>query len=81
MEIIEADEFIDITTLVCPMTFVRTKLMLEKMASGKVLDVRLKGTEPFENVPRSAREHGHVVLSITPEPDAAGVHRVLIQKQ
>ncbi|MDP4796651.1 MAG: sulfurtransferase TusA family protein [Rhodospirillales bacterium] len=77
------DHKIDITGLICPMTFVRTKLLLEKIAPGEVLEVRLKGSEPLMNVPRSARQHGHEVLSLRPEaPDqgADGVHFLLIRK-
>jgi tRNA 2-thiouridine synthesizing protein A len=80
---IVADHKIDITGLICPMTFVRTKLLLEKIPSGDVLEVRLKGDEPLRNVPRSATQHGHTVLSLTPEtPDqpADGIHRLLIRK-
>ena len=64
------------------MTFVRTKLAIEKMASGEILEVRLKGAEPLANVPRSAREHGHEVLSIEPEDDGSpdDIHIVRIRK-
>jgi TusA-related sulfurtransferase len=52
---------LDITTLRCPMTWVRTKLELERMAPGEALDVRCPPGEALENVPRSAREAGHAV--------------------
>ena len=58
---------IDITGEVCPMTFVRTKLKLERMLSGEVLVVRLHGEEPLRNVPRAARDEGHSILGIVPE--------------
>ena len=64
-----ADESIDITGEVCPMTFVRTKLKLERMRSGEVLAVRLRGDEPLRNVPRSARDEGHIILGIVPLGD------------
>ena len=51
---IPSDHAIDITGEVCPMTFVRTKLKLERMQSGEVLSVRLRGEEPLRNVPRAA---------------------------
>lgn len=51
------------------MTFVRTKLALERMQSGEVLSVRLKGEEPLRNVPRSARDEGHIILGIVPLGD------------
>jgi TusA-related sulfurtransferase len=64
--------FIDITGDVCPLTFVKTKLLLEKMPPGAIATVRLKGAQPLDNVPRSVRAHGHEVISLAPEtaPDS-----------
>lgn len=75
----KADFFLDITPETCPMTFVRTKLVIEKMASGEIAEVHLKGAEPLENVPRSVQDMGHSVLSLEPMGDE-GVYRLLIQK-
>lgn len=66
---------LDITADVCPITFVKTKLMLEKLPVGSVVNVRLKGPEPLDNVPRSVRAHGHEVLSLVPEDLALADHR------
>ena len=52
------------------MTFVRTKLRLERMQSGETLAVRLRGEEPLRNVPRAARDEGHAILSIEADGDA-----------
>ncbi|HEX2409872.1 MAG TPA: sulfurtransferase TusA family protein [Solirubrobacteraceae bacterium] len=52
---------LDITGLTCPMTWVRTKLELERMAPGEALDVRCAPGEALENVPRSAADAGHDV--------------------
>jgi TusA-related sulfurtransferase len=52
---------LDITGLRCPMTWVRTKLELERVAPGEELAVRCAPGEALENVPRSAREAGHAV--------------------
>jgi tRNA 2-thiouridine synthesizing protein A len=71
-----ADRFIDITADSCPMTFVKAKLELEKLSPGEVLEVVLQGTEPLENVPRSAEESGYRVRSV--EPIDGGRHRLLI---
>ena len=84
---IKADYFLDITTLICPMTFVRTKLLIEKMAVGETCHIRLKGAEPLKNVPRSARELGHEIVSLSPETpnqaggDGDGVFNLLITKR
>jgi TusA-related sulfurtransferase len=69
---------IDITRDVCPMTFVRTRLALDKMAPGETLLVTLKGEEPLRNVPRTATEQGHEVLSLETGPD--GISRLLIRR-
>jgi TusA-related sulfurtransferase len=80
----ETTHFLDITNDICPMTFVKTKLFLERLAKDAVLEVRLKGAEPLENVPRSVRDHGHEVLSLAPEnPAEDGVqdpHLLIIRK-
>lgn len=69
---------IDITRDLCPMTFVRTRLALDRMAPGEILLVRLKGQEPLRNVPRTATEQGHEVLSL--ESDADGISLLLIRR-
>jgi TusA-related sulfurtransferase len=43
------------------MTWVRTKLELEKLAPGEALEVRCAEGEALENVPRSAADAGHAV--------------------
>ena len=75
--------FLDITAEICPMTFVKTKLLIESMQPGQVAEVRLKGKEPLENVPRSVRDYGHEIVSLEPEdPDrpAGGIHRLILKK-
>ncbi len=59
-----SDVRLDITQEHCPMTYVRTKLKLESLGQGEVLDVLLAGDEPLRNVPRSLREDGHRVREI-----------------
>ena len=72
------DQELDITSELCPMTFVRTRLALDRMQPGQVLLVRLRGEEPLQNVPRTAREQGHEVLSL--ETDADGVATLLLRR-
>jgi TusA-related sulfurtransferase len=69
---------LDITRDVCPMTFVRTRLALDKMTPGEILLVKLKGQEPLQNVPRTAMEQGHEVL--LQETGADGISRLLIRR-
>lgn len=81
--------FLDITEDICPMTFVKTRLLIEKMSPGEIAEIRLTGGEPLENVPDSVTELGHQVLSIEseapadgPDGDAeTGIHRIRVQKK
>jgi TusA-related sulfurtransferase len=52
---------LDVTDVTCPLTWVRTKLALERMAPGEELVVVVNPGEALENVPRSAEEAGHDV--------------------
>jgi TusA-related sulfurtransferase len=62
---IVADVAIDITAEICPMTFVRTRLALDRLAPGQILSVTLRGEEPLRNVPLSATRQGHTILAQT----------------
>jgi TusA-related sulfurtransferase len=77
------DVYLDITGEVCPLTFVKTKLLIEDMQSGQVAQVRLRGKEPLENVPRSVRDYGHHIISLEAEDTeqwAYGIHRLILKK-
>jgi TusA-related sulfurtransferase len=52
---------LDVSSLRCPMTWVRTKLELDRLESGETLAVTVSTGEALENVPRSARAAGHDV--------------------
>jgi tRNA 2-thiouridine synthesizing protein A len=73
-----ADATLDVTRDICPMTFVRTRLALDRLSAGQVLLVLLRGAEAQRNVPRSAREHGHKVLG--QQIGADGVMRLLLER-
>ena len=74
---IKPDQSIDITREICPMTFVKTKLKLETMEAGQVLEVKLREGEPLSNLPKSVEQEGHVVLDIHKEDP---YYKVLIQR-
>ena len=81
---VSADVHLDITNDVCPLTFVRTRLKLEQMAPGQLLELRLAGEEPLRNLPRALADEGHQILALEPTgQEAAGrpVHRLLLRKK
>lgn len=45
------------------MTFVRVRLMLDRIPSGACLEVLFRGEEPARNLPRAVAELGHAVLN------------------
>lgn len=61
----QSDRHIDVSSEVCPMTFVLVRLALDQMTTGQVLEVRLRGAEPRRNIPLTATEQGHEVLALT----------------
>lgn len=63
-EELKVDRTIDIRGQVCPYTFVRSKLAIEKMSIGEVLEIILDHRPAVENVPKSMENEGQKVLKI-----------------
>jgi len=53
---------INLSGVCCPINFVKTKLILETMNPGEILEVLLDNGEPMINVPRSVKNEGHKVI-------------------
>jgi tRNA 2-thiouridine synthesizing protein A len=62
-----ADRELDIRGDICPITFVKAKLAIEKMETGQVLKVLIDYAPSAENVPRSLAHEGHEVVRVTRE--------------
>lgn len=75
---IKADRYIDITDVVCPVTFVKTKVALEETEAGQILQVHLNDGEPVQNVPRSVKDEGHQILKLQDNQD--GTCELFIRK-
>ncbi len=57
---------LDLRGVMCPINYVKTKLKLEMMDAGEVLEVWLDAGDPIKNVPQSLRNDGQKVLSEAP---------------
>lgn len=68
---------VDLTGVSCPMNFVKTKVALESIEAGEILEVILDEGDAILNVPRSVKEEGHQVLKVTPNDT---IFNVLIKK-
>ena len=71
---------LDLRPYACPFTWVKTRIALERLALGEVIEVWLAAGEPAESVPRSALEDGHRVLVVEALDGAAGAVRVVVEK-
>ena len=79
-----APQFVlDITGEVCPLTFVRTKLLVERMAAGETADVLLRGRSRRQ---RSSRSRASAIrcwrsFRWSIMGDGGGVHRLRFRKR
>jgi TusA-related sulfurtransferase len=56
-----ADYELDLRGVACPMNFVKTRLFLDKIATGDLLTVLLDAGEPVESVSSSIQSEGHTL--------------------
>lgn len=68
---------LDLRGVMCPINYVKTKLKLEMMEPGEVLEVWLDAGDPIKNVPQSLRNDGQKVLSEVP---AESFFKVTVEK-
>lgn len=60
----DSPAILDLRGTPCPINFVRTKLKLERMPPGSLLEVWLDAGEPIEQVPDSLSMEGYPVEAI-----------------
>lgn len=58
---------VDLTREVCPITFVKAKLHMERMAPGELIEFVLKEGDQIRDVPRSLKEEGHRIEAVRQE--------------
>ncbi len=63
-EDVRVDKKINIKGLVCPYTFVKSKLAVEDLEVGQVLEILLDSEEAARNIPKSMEDHGQKVLRL-----------------
>ena len=72
------DATLDITDVVCPMTFVKAKVAIEELDKGQIIEIRLNEGEPLLNVPRSLKEDGHKVIDV--QKSEQGTYFIRVEK-
>lgn len=74
---IHAEVILDLRGTPCPINFVRTKLQLDQMNSGSLLEVWLDPGEPVEQVPDSLTMEGYAVEQLR---DCFGYYALYVRK-
>lgn len=74
----QTDDTVDITDVVCPITFVKAKAALEELDDGQTLAIKMNDGEPVQNVPRSIKEEGHKILKLLDNGDST--YTLIVEK-
>lgn len=69
MSEIKFDDTVDITDVVCPVTFVKAKVALEELDEGQILSIRMNDGEPVQKYRSSIKEEGHQILKLDDNED------------
>jgi len=64
MEDTRIDKKLDIRGEVCPYTLVKSKLAIEEIEVGQVLEILLDYPEAVNNIPKAMLNYGHTVLKV-----------------
>lgn len=79
MDDMKIDRKINIKGLVCPYTFVKSKLAVEDLEIGQTLEILLDYEEASRSIPKSMEDHGQRVLKVEKINDTDWV--ILIRKE
>ncbi len=74
----QTDDTVDITDVVCPITFVKAKTALEELDEGQTIAIKMNDGEPVQNVPRSIKEEGHKILKLLNNGDST--YTLIVEK-
>ena len=72
-----AEAHLDLRGTPCPINFVRTKLRLQQMSPGSLLEVWLDGGEPIEQVPDSLKMEGYQIEQLE---EREGFYALLVRR-
>jgi len=81
MEELTPDKTINIKGLVCPYTFVKSKIAVEDMEVGQVLEIVLDYEEAARSIPKSMEDHGQKVLKVEKVNDTDWVIQIRKEKE
>ncbi len=81
IEDVKIDRKINIKGLVCPYTFVKSKLAIEDMEVGQTLEILLDYEEASRSIPKSMEDHGQSVLKVEKINDTDWIIQIRKEKE
>ena len=75
---IKIDDTVDITDVVCPVTFVKAKVALEELDDGQILGDQNERWRAGTECARSVKEEGHQILKLEDNED--GTYTLIVRK-
>lgn len=81
MEELKIDKKINIKGLHCPYTFVKSKIAIEDIEIGQVLEILLDNEEAVINIPKSMEDHSQKVLKVEKISDTDWIIQVRKEKE
>jgi TusA-related sulfurtransferase len=71
---------LDLRTTKCPLNFVKTRLALEKLSVGDILEIWISAdSQSVINIPQSIVQEGHAIVHTVLED--SGLQRLFIEKK
>lgn len=64
MQVKKTDKTLNIKGVVCPYTLVKSKLAVEDIEVGQILEILLDYPEASESIPKAMLNYGHTVLKV-----------------
>jgi TusA-related sulfurtransferase len=79
MNDVHIDKKLDIRGQVCPYTLVRSKLGVESIEVGQIIEILLDYPEASDSIPKAMLNYGHSVLKVEKINDKEWI--VLVRKE
>ncbi len=64
MQDVHIDKKLNIKGVVCPYTLVKSKLAMEELGVGQILEILLDYPEAADSIPKAMLNYGHTVLKV-----------------
>ena len=61
---VNIDKKLNIKGVVCPYTLVKSKLAMEELKVGQILEILLDYPEAADSIPKAKLNYGHTVLKV-----------------